>query len=151
MCSVTVKKHLTFHFHHVSIGWTTQSSIQWRLPCPFIMCNVDLITVKPYTSARRLSPHSSFGTHSWALMIPQEPMFGANSSVNHDRTWYSSNTSLLRNLHFTSVYLLNHWSPSVQPVGSQSPSNVRKLSLQKGEKDLPRIVMSFIRENEIRI
>ena len=39
----------------------------------------------------------------------------------------------------------------MQPVGSQSPSNVRKLSLQKGEKDLPRIVMSFIRENEIRI
>lgn len=33
----------------------------------------------------------------------------------------------------------------------QSPSNVGKLRLGKGEKDLPRVVMSFIRENEIRI
>lgn len=39
----------------------------------------------------------------------------------------------------------------MQSIGSQSPSNVRKVRLQKGETDLPRMVMSFIRDNEIRM
>lgn len=148
MCLATIKKHLTFHSHHVSIRGMTWSSIQGRLPCPFILWLDNNGTLYINQKAWPLPFHQYTLLN---LTIPQEPLFGANSSVNHDRTWYSCNTLLLRNAHFTCVYLLNLWSLSMQPVGSQSPSHVGKLSLQKGEKDLPRAVMSFIRNNEIWI
>lgn len=149
MFSATVKKHLTFHSGHVSIGWTSWSSGQWRLLCP--SCCATLPWQWHHICQQENPALPSFSTH-WALKTFQDSLFGANSSATHDGIWYSGNTPLLRNLHVTCVYLQNHWGHSVQPEGDKPISfTCEKAEVPERVRRLAKSFLSFIKKNKIRI